>query len=95
MKANSELLEKIAEAIANKRQDLFNIRAYDIVTDAIYYAWNNWEEEIVKEFYTEDEKPEEPTYAFRKNWIEVELAQIPEKYATLIETFKLHKSYGK
>ena len=79
--------EKIAEAIANKRQDLFNSRAYEQVTDAIYYAWTHWDGGILKGYY-EGEKPEHPTWEFCKMWVENELDNIPEQYETLIEGFK-------
>ncbi len=41
------------------------------VDENISWAWDNWEEDILKDFYT-GEKPENYTEDFRDNWIDNE-----------------------
>ena len=78
---------EIIEAIASKAGHRFDAKAYDQVTDRIVWAWENWDAKVLATYYT-GEKPEEPTYEFRKQWIETELEQVPENYTDLIESFK-------
>jgi hypothetical protein len=80
--------KKIAEAVANKREDLFSNFAYDQITNQIWWAWENWDKQIIKSYYEGDIKPEEPTYDFRYNHVFTELEQVPENYEDLIESFK-------
>ena len=78
---------EIIEAIASKADHQFDAKAYDQVTELIFWAWENWDAKVLATYYT-GEKPEEPTYEFRKQWIETELEQVPENYTDLIESFK-------
>ena len=79
-------ISAIVKAIANGNAHLFDEIAYDEITDAIFWAWENWSTGIVSLFYTGD-KPERPTYEFRKQWLENELGNFPENWATLIHSF--------
>lgn len=87
MKTEQSTINKIIEAITCKREDLFNDREYDKVTDAIFWAWDNWEESVLKSYYT-GEKPTEPTEQFRRQWLENEFNAVPENYEDLFESYK-------
>ena len=41
------------------------------ISDDLDYAWNNWDEEILRTYY-EGEKPEQPTEEFVKVWVDNE-----------------------
>ena len=41
------------------------------ITHAVDYAWNNWDEEVLKTYY-EGEKPQQPTEEFINNWVDNE-----------------------
>lgn len=41
------------------------------ISEAVDYAWNNWDEDILKTYY-EGEKPEQPTAEFITNWVDNE-----------------------
>lgn len=60
----------ISAAIANGNYTLETekSRILDKITTAINWAWENWEDSIVKTFY-EGEKPERPTAEFVEQWI--------------------------
>lgn len=47
-------------------------QAFDQISDAVYYAWNNWDESIVSTYYEGKEKPEDPTPEFIEQWLENE-----------------------
>lgn len=82
-----ENLKEIAEAVAGKRGDLFSEREYDMLTDAIWWAWENWDADVLATYY-EGEKPEEPTSAFREQWVYNELGNVPENWEAFISSFK-------
>lgn len=44
---------------------------YDRVNQAIQWAWDNWEADILSTFY-EGEKPESYTYDFMVDWVDNE-----------------------
>jgi hypothetical protein len=79
-------IKAISEAIANKRNDLFNESEYQKISDAIYWAWENWDASILATYF-EGEKPEEPTFEFRIQWVENELNAVPENYSELIDSY--------
>ncbi len=87
MKTTAQQDTAIAEAIANKREDLFSSNAYDRITDAIYWAWENWDKSVLATYY-EGEKPAEPSFEFRKQWVENELGNVPENWEDVIESFE-------
>lgn len=82
-----EKFPAITEAIASKNAHLFNQKAYDRITDAIWWAWGNWDKNVLTTYYT-GEKPEEPTYEFRRQWVENELENLSENWNDVIESFK-------
>lgn len=40
-------------------------------SDAVDYAWNNWDESVLKTYY-EGEKPQYPTPQFIQDWVDNE-----------------------
>lgn len=72
----------IAEAIANKREDLFSTQAYDRITKELYDAWD---EDKSNEITT---TRDEPHWEYRRLYVESEINQFPEKWEDVIESFK-------
>lgn len=60
----------ISNAIANGNYTLETekSRILNQITTAINWAWDNWEERVLKTFY-DGEKPERPTPDFIEQWI--------------------------
>ena len=65
---NLKIKENIASAIIelNWTSEQFNL--LDKIRTSIYWSWQNWDDEILKEFYY-DEKPEDPTEEFIHDWV--------------------------
>lgn len=47
-------------------------RVFNEISDAVDYAWNNWDESIISTYHEGIEKPEYPTPEFIEQWIENE-----------------------
>lgn len=65
---NAEIRNNIASAIIdlNWTSEQFNL--LDKIRTSIYWAWGNWENEVLKDFYS-GEKPEDPTEEFIQDWV--------------------------
>lgn len=53
----------------------YKLKILDKISDAIYYAWENWDDEnVLQDFYdgTKGVKPVEPTDEFIQHWIDNE-----------------------
>lgn len=42
------------------------------IDDAIQWAWNHWNKELIDTYYSGDKKPELPTTEFIEEWVENE-----------------------
>jgi hypothetical protein len=84
---NSEIIAKIAQSIANKNESAFDLRAYSQITDAINWAWDNWEESVLSSYYVDGSKPAAPTYDFREEWVKNELGANTEQWQHLIDSY--------
>lgn len=71
----------IAEAVANKREDLFSTESYDRITNDLYDAWD---EDKLNGITAGDE----PHWEYRRLYVESELNQFPEHWEDVIESFK-------
>lgn len=40
------------------------------IDDAIQWAWNHWNKELIDTYYSGDKKPELPTAKFIEEWVE-------------------------
>lgn len=40
------------------------------IDDAIQWAWNHWNKELIDTYYSGDKKPELPTTEFIEEWVE-------------------------
>ena len=43
-------------------------KIFDKYTDMLYEAWETWSADVTKEFWESDEKPDEPTDSFKKDF---------------------------
>lgn len=64
---NTITRNNIAEAIIAKNWTDEQFNLLDKISSNIYWSWENWEDDILQEFY-EGEKPEDPTEAFIKDF---------------------------
>lgn len=70
MKTVKQLREELKQALAFCSHDNDNTLAAH-VNENINWAWNNWEEQDLKDFY-EGDKPDTYTDEFRDHWIDCE-----------------------
>ncbi len=72
MKTIEELKAEIKETLIQNGLNYTNDGSvFARVNESIQWAWENWEEDIIKEFY-EGEKPEDYTEEFMTLWIDNE-----------------------
>ncbi|KAB2913922.1 MAG: hypothetical protein F9K23_15755 [Bacteroidetes bacterium] len=87
MEISNEKINQIAEAIANKNHQVFSNREYDKFTDGLFWAWENWANDVIESYHKGFEKPEEPTHEFRLQYTQDVLSNVPEEWQELIESF--------
>jgi predicted AlkP superfamily pyrophosphatase or phosphodiesterase len=65
--------ETIANNLVNENHSLTTAqdRVMSKISEAVNYAWNNWDDKIIQTYY-EGEKPAQPTEDFIKQWVENE-----------------------
>ncbi|MDM1452210.1 hypothetical protein [Myroides odoratimimus] len=67
-------VEQLRTELKNSLSELSHVNDGSLaaqVNENIQWAWDNWEEEVVKSFYTGD-KPEKYNEDFMKDWIDNE-----------------------
>src|SRR5690625_5077845 len=70
---NIEIMETYKRNIADRliNNEIHNNRTLENIDEAIQYAWNNWDADIVSTYYT-GQKPALPNAEFIENWIDNE-----------------------
>lgn len=68
-----ENLEKIKEICSRRSNEGLTgeeYKIYDRYTDLLYNAWETWGDEITREFWEGDKKPDEPTEPFKEDFFD-------------------------
>ena len=72
---NSKGLTEIAKAVlwmglGEDAEDIGNYDLIEKVSSLINQAWNNWTDDITREYWEAEEKPQTETDSFILDWIE-------------------------
>ncbi len=79
-------IEEITENFLSKNTDaLGGERQFEKLSNAIDYAWNNWEESVISTYY-DNEKPEYANNQFIIEWIDNELGNNPDEWETVLNS---------
>lgn len=72
MNYKEKLIDIITTPGASENIGNEKLRIVTKVKDAIQWAWDNWDESEIKAYHEGVEKPELPTPAFQREWIDNE-----------------------
>ena len=63
-----EQIKNICRRENNFGMNIEECKIFDKYTDMLYEAWETWSDDVTKEFWESDEKPDEPTDSFKKDF---------------------------
>lgn len=66
-----ETLEQIKDICRRENNFGMNIeqcKIFDKYTDMLYEAWETWSDDVTREFWEGEEKPDDPTESFREDF---------------------------
>ena len=64
-----EQIKDICRRENNFGMNIEQCKIFDKYTDMLYEAWETWSDDVTKEFWESDEKPDEPTDSFKKDFL--------------------------